>query len=396
MRKRELDALLRRLLESGERISDVNFTPGKPPQVEEDGDLRFPFIDPPLPELTPFMTEQVALVLLDQRRDLMRELRDTGSCDCAYEVAGLARFRVNLFTRRGAYAIVLRRLETRIPGIDDLILPGVFRHMATLHKGLILVTGATGQGKSTTMAALVHEINLTRPVHIVTLEDPIEFVHNHEIGTINQRELGTDFNSWSNGLRSALRQSPRVIVLGELRDRATMETAMHAADTGQLVLATLHTLGAGQTIDRLVGMFPGPDQPRMRARLAEALRYVVGQWLVPRKDGGRIAVLEILASTARTRELVREGESEHKTFYRAISEGATDGMQTFDQHLVRLFKDGFIEEETVRHYATDQVFVARAMDRIRYESAAGPGAGDPVLDHLEVDFSYGRKGGDDC
>jgi len=399
MRTRELDDLLRRVLESGERVTDVNFTPGKPPQVETDGELVFPFTDPPLPELTPFMTEQIAVNLLRDRADLMEELFRTGSCDAAYAVPGLARFRVNVFTQRGALSIVLRRLETRISSIHDLVLPRVFQKMAALHKGLVLVTGATGQGKSTTMAALVHEINLTRPVHVVTLEDPIEFVHRHQIGTVNQRELGQDFADWAGGLRSALRQGPKVIVLGELRDRETMETALHAAETGHLVIATLHTMGAGETIHRLAGMLPAPDQPRLRARLADAIRYVVAQWLVPRVNGGRIAVLEILAANLRTKELIREGEKgDHKTFYRVLTEDRGDGMQTFDEHLLRLYDDGFVSRDTVLHYCTDRVGVTQGMDRLEHDRAAAGGAegapapaASPDGPELKMDFSYGRE-----
>ncbi|MHC4549438.1 MAG: type IV pilus twitching motility protein PilT [Planctomycetota bacterium] len=395
MRTRELDNLLRTLLESGEGISDLNFTPGKPPQVEADGELGFPFVDPPLPELTPFMTEQIALNLLHDREELIRQLMQQGSCDCAYDVPGLARFRCNIFTQRGFITIVLRRLETRIPTIHDLVLPHVFQKMGKLHKGLILVTGATGMGKSTTLAALMHEINLTRPVHVITLEDPIEYVHGHQIGTINQRELGVDFDTWANGLRAAVRQAPKVIVIGELRDRATLETALNASDSGHLVLATMHTLGAGQTINRIVGMFPNEVQPRLRARLADAVQYVVGQWLVPRQGGGRIAALEILASSPRTRELIRDGESEHKTFYKVLSEGAQDGMQTFDQHLVKLFEDDFIDAHTVENYCTDRIRVGRELDRIRHaRQVAGDETAvealDPALADLQMDFTHGR------
>jgi twitching motility protein PilT len=374
VRTPELDSLLRTLLESGERLSDLNFTPGKPPQVEIDGQLRFPFVDPPLPELTPFMTEEIALNLLHERPELLRQLLEQGSCDCAYEVPGLARFRANIFTQRGCFSAVLRRLETRVPMLDDLALPPVFRKMTELEKGLVLVTGASGQGKSTTLAALVHEINLTRPVHIVTLEDPIEFLHKHEIGTVNQRELGTDFDTWSNGLRAAVRQSPKVIVLGELRDKETLEAAINASDTGHLVFATMHTLGAGQTIHRIIGMFPSDVQERLRARLADALRYVVAQWLVPRQGDGRIAVLEVLANTRRAADLIREGETEFKTLATVIAQGAADGMQTFDQHLSRLFADDLVDQETVLHYCTDRVWVTREMDRIRHAREQGGAA----------------------
>ncbi len=391
MRTRELDELLRTLLESGERISDINFTPGKPPQLEIDGALKFPFVEPPLPELTPFMTEQIAFCLVGERQDLLRQLLEQGSCDCAYEVPGLARFRANVFSQRGSFSAVLRRLETRIPTLDDLALPPVFRKMTQLEKGLVLVTGASGQGKSTTLAALVHEINLTRPVHVVTLEDPIEFVHKHEIGTVNQRELGTDFDTWANGLRAAVRQSPKVIVLGELRDKETLEAAINASDTGHLVFATMHTLGASQTIHRIAGMFHADVQERLRARLADALRYVVAQWLVPRRGGGRVSVLEVLANTKRASDLIREGENETRTLARVIAEGMDEGMQTFDQHLAQLFDDEFVDGETVLHYCTDRDSVTREMVRVRRERGARSGVA--AVAEEAADLGPGGMGG---
>ena len=395
MRTSELDGLLRTLLESGERISDINFTPGKPPQLDIDGVLQFPFVEPPLPELTPFMTEQIALCLLHERQELLRQLLEQGSCDCAYEVPGLARFRANVFTQRGCFSAVLRRLEMKTPTLDDLALPPVFRKMTQLEKGLVLVTGASGQGKSTTLAALVYEINLTRAVHVVTLEDPIEFVHKHEIGTVNQRELGTDFDTWANGLRAAVRQAPKVIVIGELRDKETLEAAINASDTGHLVFATMHTLGASQTIHRIAGMFQDEIQGRLRARLADSLRYVVAQWLVPRKEGGRIAVLEVLANTKRAADLIREGESETKTLAKVIAEGQMDGMQTFDQHLARLFEDELVDAETVLHYCADRASVSREMNRIRHERSVKGGVAEVAQEavDLKVDFTHGRAPG---
>ena len=391
----DLDPLLNAMLDTAPGISDLNLSVGRPPQVEIDGQLKFPFVDPPLPELTPYMTEQIALNLLHDRQELVRQLLEQGSCDCAYEVPGLARFRANIFTQRGCFSAVLRRLETKIPALDDLALPPVFRKMSQLEKGLVLVTGAGGQGKTTTLAALVHEINLTRAVHVVTLEDPIEFVHKHEIGTVNQRELGTDFDNWGNGLRAAVRQAPKVIVIGELRDRETLEAAINASDTGHLVFATMHTLGASQTIHRIVGMFQSDIQERLRARLADALRYIVAQWLVPRKGGGRVAVLEVLTNTRRAADLIREGESEAKTLSKVISEGAPDGMQTFDQHLARLFEDEFVDAETVLHYCSDRASVSHEMNRIRHERSAKSGIAAVAQEtaELKVDFTHGRTPG---
>jgi twitching motility protein PilT len=267
--------------------------------------------------------------------------------------------------------------------------------MTQLEKGLVLVTGASGQGKSTTLAALVHEINLTRAVHVVTLEDPIEFVHKHEIGTVNQRELGTDFDTWANGLRAAVRQAPKVIVLGELRDRETLEAAINASDTGHLVFATMHTLGASQTIHRIVGMFHADIQERLRARLADALRYVAAQWLVPRQGGGRIAVLEVLSNTKRAADLIREGESETKTLAKVIAEGQADGMQTFDQHLARLFADDFVDTETVLHYCSDRASVTREMERIKHERSVKSGVAAVAQEatELTMDFTHGRTPG---
>jgi twitching motility protein PilT len=405
MRTAEVNALLRLLVESGEGVSDLNFTPGKPPQIEAEGELRFPFVDPPLPELSPFMTEQIALCLLENRPGLIKRLLQTGSCDFAFAVPGLSRFRVNVFSQRGAYSIVLRRLATTIPTIHDLVLPPVFEKLAGLRDGLILITGGPGSGKTTTMSSLAHQVNLTRPVHIVTLEDPIEFLHRHQLGTVNQRELGFDFDTFANGVRAALRQAPKVIVVGELRDRETVEVTLSAAETGHLVLSTMQTISAGQTVERLATMFPAAEQQRIRTRLAGCLRYIVAQCLVPKKDGGRIAALEILAPTMRAQELIRTGETEEKTFYKIISEGRGSGMQTFDQHLLRLFEEGWITEDTFRHYSTGRVEIMRQFERVRHALAtapapvpaapAAPAASEIDISDLKMDYTWGRKRDDD-
>ena len=407
MRKAELNALLRVLIESGEGVTDLNFTGGKPPQVERDGELAFPFVDPPLPELSPFMTEQIVLNLLQNRPVLIRRLVQTGSCDFAYTVPGVARFRVNVFSQRGSYSIVLRRLATRIPDMDDLVLPRVFRDMATLDDGLVLITGGPGSGKTTTMASLVHEMNLNRPVHIVTLEDPIEFLHQHQIGTVNQRELGLDFESFADGLRAALRQSPRVIVLGEIRDRESAEMALAAAESGLLVVSTMRTVNPGQTVRRFLDLFPGEEQERVRQRFADCVRYIASQTLLPRVEGGRIVALEILSGSYRAQDIIRLDETEEKTFYRILSEGGNQGMQTLDQHLVRLYDSGLITEETCRHYGSGRVEATHEIERIAKreeaeeeveeakEEIALP-AEQPAVQHrdLKMDYTWGRRSGE--
>lgn len=393
MRKADLHSLLRVLLESGDDITDLNFTAGKPPQVVKQGELSFPFVDPPLPELTPYMTEQVALGLLRNRAALIRNLLESGSCDFAYTVPGLARFRVNVFSQRGSYSIVLRPLATRIPGIHDLFLPKVFEEIVALQDGLVLLTGGPGTGKTTTMAAIVHELNLSRPVHIVTLEDPVEFLHKHQIGTVNQRELGVDFDSFANGLRAAVRQGPRVIVVGELRDREAVEMALCAAETGHLVLSNMRTVNASQTIHALVGMFDPVEQDRIRQRLAECLRYCVAQTLVPKESGGRIAAFEVMAGTYRVQDLIRLGETEDRLFYHLIRDGRSSGMQTADAHLIQLYQDGLVSEETCRNYLSRRPEVQQLLDRVQagLARAQADQSLPEEVGELKMDFTFGRR-----
>ncbi len=395
MRKAELHSLLRVLAESGEGITDLNFTAGKPPQVVKEGALVFPFVEPPLPELTPFMTEQIALNLLQNRPKLIRDLTQSGSCDFAYTLPGVARFRVNVFSQRGSFSIVLRRLATKIATIHDLFLPRIFADMVKLNGGLVLITGGSGSGKTTTMTSLVHEINMSHAVHIVTLEDPIEFLHKHEIGTVNQRELGLDFDTFPSGMRAALRQGPRVIMVGELRDRETIEIALCAAETGNLVLSTMRTINTSQTMQTIVDMFAPVEQDRIRQRLAECLRYCVAQTLVPKVDGGRIAALEIMVGNYRIQDLIRIGESDDKSFYRFIGEGRSAGMQTADAHLVQLLKDGLISEETARNYTSDRVEVVQMIDRLQAggseeDQAQHTSAGSDEVE-LKMDYTYGKS-----
>src|SRR3954471_8579215 len=331
MRRPELDYLLTAMLDSQPDVSDLLFTVNKPLQAESFGELTVVQCEPPIEKLTPFQTEMIALNIMgDNQWHIMDFLRH-GSCDTAYTLTDRARFRINIFAQRGNTSIVLRKLNTTIPTLEWLNFPEVIKEVPREKTGLILVTGATGSGKSTTLAAVLHQINQTKPVHIVTLEDPVEFVHSHAKATFNQRELGTDFDNFANGLRAALRQAPKVILVGEMRDRETVKIALSAAETGHLVLSTLHTIDAGQTINRILGMFEPEEQEQLRGRLAETLRWIVSQRLAPKENGGRFALLEIMGSNLRTQETIRLGESEGKSFYEIIEASAPFGWRTFDQ-----------------------------------------------------------------
>ena len=386
MRKADVDYILRYMVESHDNVSDMNFTVAKPPQVETSGELTPVVIDPRWAKLTPFQTETLALHLMQCDRRLSQLLISQGSCDCSYALLGKARFRVNIFQQRNAYSIVLRKLSTQILTIDDLQLPPVFHRMGQEKNGLILVTGATGSGKSTTLAALIDEMNQTKAVHIVTLEDPIEFVHSHKKATINQRELGNDFDTFANGLRAALRQAPKVILVGEMRDRETVEIALSAAETGHLVLSTLHTVDAGQTINRILGMFDKDEEKLVRIRLADTLRWIVSQRLLPRVSSGRAAALEVMGTNLRVKESVLNGESEGKTFYEVIEAAEPFGMQTFDQSIIKLFKDGLITEDTALTYASRKSVTRRGIDD--YKKKQGLVVSD--ISALGLDKEYGQ------
>jgi len=365
MQKTELDFILGTMLEAHGDVSDLNFTVNKPLQVEASGELIPVASDPDLGNLTPFQTEMVALNLLGSSHKLFMDLFKHGSCDSSYTLEGKARFRINIFAQRGNYSIVLRKLNTEIPSLEELEMPEIFKTASREKTGLILVTGATGSGKSTTLAAMLNMINETRPIHVITLEDPVEFVHPQKKATFNQRELGTDFDSFSNGLRAALRQAPKVILVGEMRDRATVEIALTAAETGHLVLSTLHTIDAGQTINRVLGMFEPEEQEQVRVRMADTLRYVVSQRLAPKLGGGRQALLEIMGSGLRTKETIVQGESEGKSFYEIMEASETFGWQTFDKACVDAFDAGQISEESALTYCTKRGVVTRALDNLK-------------------------------
>ena len=365
MRRPELDILLAAMLEAQPEVSDLLFTVDRPLQVESFGELKPVACDPPIKKLTPFQTETIALNLIGDNSWHIADLLRRGSCDTAYTLADKARFRINIFSQRENYSVVLRQLKSTIPTLDKLKFPDIVREIPREKTGLVLITGATGSGKSTTLAAILDEINQTKAVHIVTLEDPVEFIHAQCQATFNQRELGTDFDTFANGLRAALRQAPKVILVGEMRDRETVKIALSAAETGHLVLSTLHTIDAGQTINRVLGMFEIEEQEQLRARLANALRWVVSQRLVPKIGGGRYALLEIMGSSLRVQESIRLGESEGKSFYEIIEASQPFGWRTFDASSLEAFEQGRITEETALLHCTKRGSVARGIDNLK-------------------------------
>ena len=367
MKKTEIDYWITTMLESYSNVSDLNITVGKTLQVESAGQLVPVAVEPPVPELTPFQTETFALNLIGNNRRLLTDLVENGSCDLSYSLGTKARFRVNIFTQKGYFTTVLRKLETDIPTIENMQFPAAFEKMARELNGLVLFTGATGTGKTTSLAALLDRINVERSVHVVTLEDPIEYVHNQKNATFNQRELGNDFSSFAVGMRAALRQAPKVILVGEMRDRETMEIGLTAAETGHLVLSTLHTIDAGQTINRVLGMFEQEEQPQIRNRLVDTIRWIVSQRLLPRVGGGRIAAMEILCTSLRVKDLILNGETEDKTFYSIIQQGSAKQMRTFDQHILELFSRGLITEQTAITYCSHRNEMNRGLDKLKAE-----------------------------
>ena len=387
MRKPEIDYLLTKMLDAQKNVSDLNVTVGRSLQVESSGQLTPVELDPPFDKLTPFQTEIFALNLINRDQRLTENLLTTGSCDLSYELPGKARFRVNIFAQQGNYSVVLRKLETTIPSCKDMNLPEVFLKIAQEKNGIILVTGATGSGKSTSLAAILNEINAQKAVHIITLEDPVEFRHTHQKATFNQREMGTDFDTFANGLRAALRQAPKVILVGEMRDRETVEIGLTAAETGHLVMSTLHTVDAGQTVNRILGMFSTEEENQIRIRLADTLRWIVCQRLLPKEGGGRVAAFEIMGTNLRVKDTILNGESEGKTFYEIIQASRPFGMITFDDYIVELYKEGLVSEDTAKAYASSKGIVSRGIDSVK--SARGQATTD--IGKLEVDKDYGKR-----
>ena len=345
-------SILSAMLRVSKQVSDLIFSPGRPPQVELSGKLT-PVKVEGLDKLTPEDTARIAADLIGKNNTALEKLRTDGSCDISYALPRMSRFRVNIFTQRGTCAIVMRVIPNTIPDFDTFNLPPQLAKIIDLVNGIVLVTGPTGSGKSSTLAAIIDKINQEKAIHIVTIEDPIEFLHPHHKATIHQRELHSDTPSFGLALRAALRQAPKVILVGEMRDKETIETAMEAAETGHLVFSTLHTVDAAKTVERIVGVFPLSDQQTIRMRFSKAFRYVVSQRLMPRKGGGRVAAIEILISTMRTREYVEKGEQEGKTLTDAMRDGALDGMQHFDGVIEKMIRDGVVEMETGLAYASN-------------------------------------------
>ncbi len=384
MKKQQIDHILSKMLDSQINVSDLNLTPGKPIHVETSGELTPVKMAPDFNLLTPFQTEIFALNLLNNNRKLTETLIREGSCDLSYQLGNKARFRVNIFSRSGKYSIVLRKLETTIPTIEELDLPKAFHNMAGVRNGIIFVTGATGSGKTTSLAALLDKVNKTKSVHVITLEDPIEYQHSQKKSTFNQRELGIDFDTFASGLRAALRQAPKVILVGEMRDRETVEIGLSAAETGHLVLTTLHTVDAGQSINRVLGMFSTEEERQIRIRLADSIRWVVSQRLLPKIGGGRVAAFEIMGSNLRVKDSVLNGESEGKTFNDIIVAGKAQDMVSFDEYIISLYEEGKISEETAFSYASRQDIVGRGLDSIK----SSRGQTTTGIDSLEIDHGY--------
>src|ERR1700723_1250608 len=344
-------ALLAAMLKTSEKISDLFFTPGKPPLVEINGKLT---PAGSAPTLTTDATRRIAADLMAGNQHAMDNLKERGSCDVSYSMPGANRFRVNVFMQRGTCAVGMRVIPAKVPDLDSLNLPAELNKIVELRNGIVLVTGPTGSGKSSTLAAVIDKINKEQFYHVLTIEDPIEFLHSHKNCIVHQRELHSDTPSFALALRAALRQAPKVILVGEMRDKETIEIAMEAAETGHLVLSTLHTIDASKTVERILGAFPMDEQHTLRNRLAKSFRYIISQRLIPRKDGaGRIAAIEILKSTLRTRDYVEKGEGEGKTLLDAMRVGDQEGMQHFDGEIEKLIRAGIIELETGLAYATN-------------------------------------------
>ena len=373
------------MLKASPHVSDLIFSPGRAPQVEVSGqlvELKYKGLEC----LTSQDTNSIANDIMGKNDTPIRKLEQEGSADLSYGLTGVARFRVNIFKQRGSCAIVMRVIPDKIPGFDELHLPAALEEIVDLRSGIVLVTGPTGSGKSSTLAAILDKMNAEKPCHILTIEDPIEFLHRHKKATIHQRELHSDTPSFALALRAALRQAPKVILVGEMRDRETIEIALEACETGHLVMSTLHTIDASKTIEGIVGVFPLGDQQAVRTRLSKAFRFIVSQRLLPKKGGsGRVAAVEILKSTMRTREYIEKGEGEGKTLLDAMRDGTTEGMQYFDGEIEKLIRSDMVEFETGMSYATNAGNLRLEMADFLEQAQTNVPAGNPSGTEIEIE-----------
>ena len=362
MNKEELDRLLEAMIQSAEGISDLLFVTGRPLQVEIQGELK-PFVsEQSEPVLTSERIEVLAGIIINSNQRLLQDLKERGSCDCAYTLKKLCRFRVNIYLQNGNYAMVLRHLKPLIPTFESLHLAPVFSEIIKEKTGLIFVTGGTGHGKTTSIAAMLNEINKTRDIHILTLEDPIEYLFTPIKSTFSQRELGLDFHDFRDGMRAAMRQAPKIILIGEIRDRETMEIVLNAGETGHLVFSTLHTSSASGTINRILGLFSKDEETQVRDRLASSLRYIVSQRLVPATTGGRLLVTELMGSNLRSREAILLGENENRNLNDIIEAGTISGWHTFEQSLIKAYERDLITEETALIYCANKTKMIQRID----------------------------------
>jgi len=373
------------MLKSSPHVSDLIFSPGRAPQIEVSGqlvELKYKGLE----SLTSQDTLSIANDIMGKNETPIRKLEQEGSADLSYGLTGVARFRVNIFRQRGSCAIVMRVIPDKIPGFDELHLPAALQEIVDLRNGIVLVTGPTGSGKSSTLAAILDKMNADKAYHILTIEDPIEFLHRHKKATIHQRELHSDTPTFALALRAALRQAPKVILVGEMRDRETIEIALEASETGHLVMSTLHTIDASKTIERIVGVFPLSDQQAIRTRLAKAFRFIVSQRLLPKKSGGgRVAAVEILKSTMRTREYIEKGEGEGKTLLDAMRDGTTEGMQHFDGEIEKMIRAGIVEFETGMSYSTNAGNLRLEMADFLEGSQTGASSGNASSTEIEIE-----------
>lgn len=385
-----LAKVLKQMLDVSDKVSDLIFSPGRPPQVELVSKLQgVPIAG--LEKLIPAQTYAIAKLIIGDHTPSLESLEKNGSTDLSFGVPGLGRFRVNIFKQRGTYAIVMRVIPPRTPRFEDFNLPDQLREIVELKNGIVLVTGPTGSGKSSSLAAVIDLINETKFYHIVTIEDPIEFLHQHKNCTVHQRELHTDTPNFALALRAALRQAPKVILVGEMRDRETMEVALEAAETGHLVLSTLHTIDAAKTVERIIGVFPKNEEKIIRTRLAQSFRYIISQRLLPRADGtGRVAAMEILKATSRTKEYIERGETEGKSLMDAMAQGDMEGMQTFDGEIEKLVRAGVVTKADGLAYSSNQGNLLLRLGELSESGAAKPTVvpkvepkADSILDMIE-------------